>query len=41
MITDDIAEMMDLPLKDYYLCYFDVLGYKAFLKTIPMNIKSF
>lgn len=41
MITSDIVEMFDLPLKDYYICYFDVLGYKAFFENNPNEHKKF
>ncbi len=29
-LRQETIDDFDLPLSDYYICYFDVLGYKAF-----------
>ena len=41
MISDALLEHVDLPLEDYYICYFDILGYKDFLENNPESHKKF
>ena len=41
MVTDEILKDLNLPLKDYYICYFDILGYRAFIENNPEGHKKF
>ncbi len=41
MISDVLAEYMGNPLKDYYICYFDILGYRAFFENETKAHKNF
>lgn len=41
MISDVLAEYMENPLKDYYICYFDILGYRAFFENETKAHKNF
>lgn len=41
MINDVLAEYMENPLKDYYICYFDILGYRAFFENETKAHKNF
>lgn len=41
MISDVLVNYVNLPLEDYYICYFDILGYKDFLENNPESHKKF
>ena len=41
MVTNEILKDLNLPLKDYYICYFDILGYRAFFESNPEEHKKF
>ena len=41
MLSDAIEEYFDLPLSDYYLCYFDVLGYKEYMRNEANSHKKY
>ena len=41
MITQEILDLMQIPLEDYYICYFDILGYRDFLEKNPEEHKKF
>ena len=41
MVTDALLKELNLPLKDYYICYFDILGYRAFFENNPEEHKKF
>lgn len=41
MISDDLEEYFILPLNDYYLCYFDVLGYKEYMRNKANSHKKY
>ena len=41
MVTNEILKDLNLPLKDYYICYFDILGYRAFIENNPEEHKKF
>lgn len=41
MITKEIVEQLNLPIEDYYICYFDILGYKAFFENDQNEHKKF
>lgn len=32
MLSDVIAQFSENKIKDYYICYFDILGYRAFFE---------
>ena len=41
MITKEIVEQLNLPIEDYYICYFDILGYKAFFENDQNEHKKY
>ena len=41
MISDVLAEEIDIPLNEHYILYFDVLGYKSFFESKPNEHKKF
>lgn len=40
-LRQETIDDFDLPLSDYYICYFDVLGYKAFFESNDKEHKKF
>ncbi len=40
-LRQETINSFDLPLSDYYICYFDVLGYKAFFENNDKEHKRF
>ena len=40
MMSEVLAKEIDIPLNDYYICYFDVLGYKNAFEN-PVEHKQF
>ena len=41
MLSDALEEYFYLPLNDYYLCYFDVLGYKEYMRSKANSHKKY
>lgn len=41
MMSDVLAEYMENPLKEHYICYFDILGYRAFFDNDTPEHKKF
>ena len=41
MISDILADYMENPLKEHYICYFDILGYRAFFESDTKAHKNF
>ena len=40
MLNEKTVEMTNFSLKDYYICYFDILGYKDYMDKNPEEIIS-
>lgn len=41
MVTNELLKDLNLPIKDYYICYFDILGYRAFFENNSEEHKKF
>lgn len=41
MLNEKTVEMMNFSLKDYYICYFDILGYKDYMDKNPDKHSQF
>ena len=41
MLSEKIVEMTNFSLKDYYICYFDILGYKDYMDKNPDKHSQF
>lgn len=41
MLSEVLDKELNIPLKDYYICYFDILGYKDYMDKNPEKHKQF
>lgn len=41
VFNDEIVNMMNIKIEEYYICYFDILGYREYMESNPAKHKSF
>ena len=41
VFNDEIVNMMNIKIEEYYICYFDILGYREYMESNPAQHKSF